>query len=257
MLEINNLSFSYKGRSILEEISFKAENGQFISILGRNGVGKSTLFKCILKILPNYSGQVLIDGEDALNLSVKEIAQRIAYIPQATASTFNYSVEDIVLFGTTSLIKGLRTPGEKEKELVDNALKKVGIYNLKERCFHHLSGGEKQLVIIARALAQNANILLLDEPASALDFGNQMRILSLIRQLSQEGYCVIQTTHDPESAFMFSDKIIALKDGRILSQGIPDEVLTQENINNLYGIDTIATSLYEDKVRVYTPLNYI
>ena len=137
------------------------------------------------------------------------------------------------------------------------SMERMGILPLRQRCFHHLSGGERQLAVIARALAQQAGILLLDEPCSALDFGNQLRILGVARSLAHEGYLVVQSTHDPEKAYMFSDRLIALKGGRIFAQGTPDEVLTENNIRRLYGIDTRLTSIHGDKVRIFTPAGLI
>lgn len=257
MIEVKNLSFSYSGRKILHDISFSAEKGEFISILGANGVGKSTLFKCILGILPGYTGSITIDGEDASSMSVRELAKRVAYIPQMSASAFNYSVEDIVLMGTSSGLRFAGSPGKAEMQRVNEALERTGIDHLRSRCFHQISGGEKQLVIIARALAQQADSLLLDEPSSALDFGNQMLILDMAQKLARDGYTVIQNTHNPEKAYMFSDKIIALKDGTILAQGTPAEVLTADNINSLYGVKVELTSLHDDKVRMFTPQSII
>ena len=253
MLEVKNLSFSYGGRCILDNISLRAEKGQFVSVLGSNGVGKSTLFKCILGVLRDYSGTVTVDGRDTHTMSVRELAQRIAYIPQMSASAFNYSVEDIVLMGTTAGLHSLRSPGKEEKLRAEEAMERIGIAGLRQRCFHHLSGGERQLTVIARALAQQTDILLLDEPASALDFGNQMRILKVAKSLADEGYLVIQSTHDPERAYLFSDRMIALKGGSVFAQGIPAEVLTEENIRQLYGVDTRLTSIFDDRVRVFTP----
>lgn len=253
MLEVKDLSFSYGGRQILDNVCLRAEKGQFVSVLGSNGVGKSTLFKCILGILRDYSGTVTVDGRDTRSMSVRELAQRIAYIPQISASAFNYSVEDIVLMGTTASLHSLHSPGREEKRRAEEAMERMGISELRQRCFHHLSGGERQLTVIARALAQQTDILLLDEPASALDFGNQMRILNEAKSLARDGYLVIQSTHDPERAFMFSDRMIALKDGTVFAQGTPAEVLTAGNIRELYGVDTKLTSIFDDRVRVFTP----
>lgn len=253
MLEVNDLSFSYGNKRILNGVSLSAAGGEFVSVLGGNGVGKSTLFKCILGVLRDYSGTVTVDGRDIRTMSVRELAQRIAYIPQMSASAFNYSVEDIVLMGTTASLHSLRSPGREEKRRAEEAMERMGISDLRQRCFHHLSGGERQLTVIARALAQQTDILLLDEPASALDFGNQIRILNEAKSLARDGYLVIQSTHDPERAFMFSDRMIALKNGEVFAQGVPSDVLTEENIRQLYGVDTKLTSIFDDRVRVFTP----
>lgn len=257
MLEVKDLSFSYGSRPVLKNISLCAGSGQFVSVLGHNGAGKSTLFKCILRLLPNYSGTITVDGRDTRSLSVHQLAQKIAYIPQMSTSAFHYSVENIVLMGTTAALPGLRAPGRKEMHRAEEAMERMGIIALRQRCFHHLSGGERQLTVIARALAQQANILLLDEPDAALDFGNRNRILDGVKKLARDGYLVIRTTHDPESAYMFSDRIIALKDGRIFARGTPAEVLTEEKIRQLYGMNIKQTSLFDDRVRVFTPENIL
>lgn len=253
-IKVENLSFSYGQRKVLDSVSLKAEEGELLSILGPNGVGKSTLFRCMLCLLDGYTGKVYINGEDSSGMSVKSIAEKIAYIPQVTVPAFNYSVEDIVLMGTTAGMKAFATPGKEELSRVDSALERAGIEHLRQRCFHLLSGGEKQLVIIARALAQNARILMLDEPTASLDFGNQMLVLRQARALADEGYTVIQTTHSPEHAYMFSDKITALKNGRVLVSGTPKEVMTSETMSALYGIGVNIESLYEDRVRVCTAI---
>lgn len=252
-VEVKNLSFSYGSIDVLKEISFVAVPGQFLSILGPNGVGKSTLFKCILGLLKDYSGEVLIDGIDAKTLSVTEMAKEIAYIPQSGYPVFNYSVHDIVLMGVTSSLSTLGIPKKQDSARADAALKKIGIFHLRDRCFHHLSGGERQLVMIARALTQQAKVLMLDEPTSSLDFGNQVMVMGEAKELAGEGYTVIATTHNPEQSYMFSDRILALKGGRILCDGSPKEVLDAKLMQELYRVDVSVSSLFEDRVRVCTP----
>lgn len=254
-VEVRNLSFSYGDRPVLHDISFSVGEGEFLSILGSNGVGKSTLFRCVLGLLKSYSGQVLIEGEDARKLSVKELARKVAYIPQSSSPAFNYSVFDIVLMGLTSGLRPFAAPGKKEKERVLWALEKIGIEKLSNRCFHRLSGGERQLVMLARALVQNAPVLMLDEPTASLDFGNKLLVLQQVRALADEGYTVIQTTHNPELSYLFSDRILALQNGHILIEGTPKEVITKENINALYGVNVKVISLLEDRSRVCLPEN--
>ena len=252
-IEVKNLSFSYGDRPVLHDISFSVGKGEFLSILGPNGVGKSTLFRCLLGLLSGYEGQVLVDGVDARRFSPREAAKHIAYIPQSSRSVFNYSVFDIVLMGRTSGLSTFRSPGKKDRELCQWALEKVGIPHLQDRCYHRLSGGEQQLVLIARALVQKAPILMLDEPTANLDFGNQLLVLEQAKSLAREGYTVIQTTHHPEQSYMYSDRILALRKGRVLTEGTPKAVLTEETIRALYGVDVQVVSLYHDSARICIP----
>ncbi len=253
MIRAESLSFSYGSHAVLKNVSFEVEAGEFLSILGSNGVGKSTLFRCILGLLPGYEGEVYLGGKNIRTLSVREMAGLAAYIPQHTSSVYNFSVEDIVLMGATAALSPFRSPGKKEKERAVQAMEKVGIAGLKDRCFHHLSGGEKQLAVLARALVQDARILMLDEPTASLDFANQLHVLTVVRELSREGYTIVQTTHDPEHAYAFSDRILTLKDGEVFRAGRPEEVIVPDVISELYGMDVEISSLYEDKVRVCTP----
>lgn len=252
-IRVENLSFSYGDRQVLRAVSLEAKEGELVSILGANAVGKSTLFKCMLGLKQGWDGDVKIDGRSISSMGPAEISKHIAYIPQSSAPAFNYSVEDIVLMGTAAGQSVFRTPGTEEMQRVDAALKKTGIEHLRTRCFHHLSGGERQLVIIARALAQNARILMPDEPTSALDFGNQLLVLRQLRALADEGYTVIQTTHNPEQSYMFSDRIAAMKDGKIIAFGPPGEILKEEIISEIYGIPVEILKIKDDAARVCLP----
>ena len=256
-IEVKNLSFSYGEKNILENISFSVEKGTFVSVLGPNGAGKSTLFRCILGLLPDYSGEVLINNKNRKRFSVREASKQIAYIPQSSHCVFYYSVLDIVLMGRTSHTAVLRNPGREDERLCLNALERVGIGHLKDHCFHKLSGGEQQLVLIARALAQDAPVLLLDEPTANLDFGNQLLVLKQAKQLAQEGYTVIQTTHNPEQSYLFSDRILALQGGRLIADGKPSEVLTDGLMKQLYHADVKVVSLYEDTARICMPAEFV
>ena len=254
-IEVQNLSFSYGDRPVLHDISFRVEKGEFLSILGPNGVGKSTLFRCVLGLLSGYPGQVLVDGADSRSFTVREAARHFAYIPQSSHPIFNYSVFDIVLMGRTSGLSTFRSPKKQDAELCRWALEKVGIPHLSDRCFHRLSGGEQQLVLIARALVQKAPILMLDEPTASLDFGNQLLVLEQCRNLAREGYPVIQTTHNPEQSYQYSDRILTLQHGRVLAEGTPKEVLTEKTIRALYGVEVDVVSLRDDRARICHPTN--
>ncbi len=253
MVKVENLSFSYGEDEVLRDISFEAKSGELLCILGSNGVGKSTLFRCMLGLLPGYRGEVTVDGTSTKHLSARELARLVAYIPQTTSPAFHYSVEDIVLMGTASSLHPMAVPGKRERELAHSAMEKLGIGHLSHRCFHHLSGGERQLVVIARALTQQSKVLMLDEPTASLDFGNQMKVLTVIRDLAREGYTVIQTTHNPEHTYLFADRVLAMQGGSVLAYGTPREVITPETMGRMYGIDVNVTSLYDDRARVCLP----
>jgi len=220
-------------------------------------VGKSTLFRCILGLLKDYTGKIFLTGKDIKKLSTGEMAKLIAYIPQSHYPSFNYSVFDMVLMGTAVQISSLSSPGKKQIELVNRALDKMGIYHLKERGYMQISGGERQLVLLARALVQEAKILVLDEPTSNLDFGNQIKVMLQIKNLAKEGYTIIQSTHNPDQTFLFSDKIIAMKGGRIIKYGKPDDIISNDLIQSLYDVDVEIQSLYDDKIRVCIPCDAI
>lgn len=252
-IDVRGLSFSYGTRSVLKEISFTAEDGTLLSILGPNGVGKSTLFRCILGLLGGYEGSASINGRDIRGLSARKLARLVAYIPQSHYPAFNYSVFDMVLMGTTAQAGGFRSPGKREISLAEAALERMHVSHLRDRAYLQISGGERQLTLIARALAQETKVLVMDEPTANLDYGNQLLVMKEIRSLAGEGYTVIQSTHSPDQAFLYSDRILALKDGRVAAFGPPHDVLTSELIKSLYGVEVELQSLYEDRLRVLIP----
>lgn len=252
-IEVVNLSFGYGDRPVLDGINFKTQENQLVSILGPNGVGKSTLFNCILGLLKGYAGQVLLNGMDSKNLSIKEMAELVAFIPQSHYPSFNYSVSDIVLMGTTVQVSVFSKPGKKQLKLVEAALERLGISYLRDRGYTQISGGERQLVLMARALVQETRILILDEPTANLDYGNQIRVMTQIKSLAGEGYTIIQSTHNPDQTFLFSDVVMAMKDGKIVAYGLPGDIFTEELIRNLYAAEVKIQSLYEDKIRVCIP----
>jgi len=252
-IEVSNLSFKYTNQIVLDRISFKAGDGQLLSVLGPNGVGKSTLFRCILGLLTGYQGQIVLNGIETKGLDIKEMAKLISYIPQSHYPSFNFSVFDMVLMGTSVQISAFSSPGARQIELVDTALERLGIGHLKKRGYKQISGGEQQLVLLARALVQKAKILILDEPTSNLDFGNQIRVLTKIKSLTREGYTVIQSTHNPDQTFQFSDTVLAMKDGKVLAYGEPATIFTENLIQKLYGVEVDIQSLFSDKVRVSIP----
>lgn len=246
MIEVRELSFSYGTHEVLKNISFTAQNGEFLSVLGANGVGKSTLFSCMLRLLRPCSGTVWVDGEDIAALRTRELARRIAYIPQSHNPVFNYSVFDMALMGAAAQLGSISSPNETHYRQVDAVLEQLGISHLRDRGYAQLSGGERQLTLIARALVQNAKILIMDEPSSSLDYGNRVRVMQTVRELTKQGYAVIQSTHDPDQAYLYSDKILALHEGRILAHGTPQEVLQSSLISKLYGVEVEVCHIKEN-----------
>ena len=247
---IENLRFSYGRHPVLEDVSFSAEYGEFLSVLGPNGAGKSTLFRCILGLLTPSAGSITIDGKPVDAMGASQLARHIAYIPQSHNPVFNFSVLDMVLMGTTAQLNAFEMPKQKHTALALSALERLGISHLKDRGYANLSGGERQLVLIARAMAQQAKVLIMDEPSANLDFGNRIRVMQAVRDLTGDGYAVIQSTHDPDQAYLNSNKILALHGGRILAWGTPEETITESVISKLYGVPVEVCSIRNDAIRV-------
>ncbi|MEF9974316.1 MAG: ABC transporter ATP-binding protein [Clostridia bacterium] len=254
-VDVRNLSFSYGAREVLREISFFVGEGELVSVLGANGAGKSTLFQCMLG-LKRYQGAVLVDGEDARHMDARALSKKIAYIPQVSFPAFHYTVLDMVLMGTSGHMREFAMPGAREREIAREALAQLGLAAFEARDFMRLSGGERQLVLIARALAQRARILLLDEPTANLDYGNQLTVLGKLRALARQGYTVIQSTHNPEQAYAFSTRLVALCGGRLIAQGAP-EILDTPLVQALYGSKVRIESLMADKIRICVPCDDI
>ena len=223
-LTVSHLTFAYpKAPPVLEDVSFTVPAGDFLSVLGANGAGKSTLFRCLLGGLEGYNGAISLDGRDVRTFSRRELAARIAYIPQIHRPTFGYSVLDTALMGLTRHL----------------SLEQLGVAHLAQRNFAALSGGEQQLVLIARALCQQSELLIMDEPTASLDYGNQLRVLEQVRFLSEQGYTVLLSTHDPQHALRFSRRVLALQGGRVAAEGDTRSVLTPDLIRQLYGVESV------------------
>ena len=249
-LTVKDLTYRYAKTAapVLQGVSFSAESGDFLSVLGANGAGKSTLFRCLLGGLTDYTGAIELDGRDVRTLSRRETAEHIAYIPQIHRPTFGYSVLDTTLMGLTRQLSPFRSPTpEMEKQAMD-ALEQMGVAQLAERNFATLSGGEQQLVLIARALAQQTELLIMDEPTSSLDYGNQLRVMQRVRALARQGYTILLSSHNPQQALLFSDRILALHDGVICADGAPEKVITPELLETLYSIKTRLAEAEEGRL---------
>ncbi|MCD4718636.1 MAG: ABC transporter ATP-binding protein [Desulfobacula sp.] len=238
-VEIKNLSFSYTGRQedqIFSNISFDLDPGEIFCLLGPNGSGKSTLLKCIAKLLAPRSGSVLLDSENLNTLSSGKIARKLGFVPQSLVSAFPFTVEDIVIMGRASRIGMISSPCPKDRKHAWTSMERIGVAHLAQRPCNMLSGGEWQLVLIARALTQSPGVLLLDEPTSHLDLGNQIKILEVVDSLSKEGMTIIMASHFPDHAFLNADKVGILRDQSLIALGDPDTVVTEEILAVTYGI---------------------
>jgi len=256
-IEVKNLNFSYGNRQVLHDMNISIPNGTLVNVLGPNGVGKSTLFRCILGLNNRYSGSIVVNGRDMASLSIKQRAREISYIPQSHASIYDYEVLDVVLMSTGTDLGMMRTPGKRHVDRAYEALERIGVTHLAHRAYTQISGGEQQLVLIARALAQNAKTIIMDEPTSSLDYGNTLRVLCCVRQLAKEGLSIVQSTHQPDQAFLYSDKTLVINEGRVFAYGSPKDVITRDLVGAIYGVDVEVNSLYGDKVRVCVPVNEI
>jgi iron complex transport system ATP-binding protein len=251
-LEINNLSFSYAGHPVLKDLKLSLTDGEILSIVGPNGSGKSTLLKCINRILKPQHNTVMVDGRDISKVDLKELSKIIGYVPQSSTSTFPFTVFDVVLMGRRPYIHW--SLSERDNEIVAEMLDFLGIGNLAFRHFNELSGGEQQKVIVARALAQQPKLLLLDEPTSSLDIRHQLEILCILKSLTQsKERSVIVTMHDLNLASRFSDIMLLLKKGEIYAAGSPEKVLTEANIETVYGVKCTVSNSILGKPQI-TPL---
>lgn len=235
MMEVKNVSFHYKGcPEVLKDVSFDVAPGQFLAILGNNGVGKSTLLKCFNHILKPDTGAVLLDGEDLLQQSAREVAKRVAFVSQSVPDT-QMTVHDIVMLGRRPYMQWGFT--EADHNIVHDAMHRLGVEDMRGRFLNQLSGGEKQKVMLARALAQQPKVLLLDEPTSALDIQNQYAVLKMVRSICQTDTIIaVMVIHDLHLALRFCDRFLLLKDGQVYRQG-DRSILDREALKDVYGVD--------------------
>ena len=235
MMQVNNLSYHYKGGpDVLRDVSFDIASGQVLAILGNNGVGKSTLLKCFNHILKPDSGEVLLDGENLLTIPSREVAKRMAFVSQSVPNT-QMTVHDVVMLGRRSYMKWGFT--EADHAIVHDAMDRLGVEAMRGRFLNELSGGEKQKVMLARALAQQPKVLLLDEPTSALDIQNQYHVLRLVRDIChKDQITAILVIHDLNLALRFCDRFLLLKDGQVYRYG-DRSILDSDALRDVYGVD--------------------
>jgi len=240
-LEVKGVRFSYGSVPILKDVCLEVGEGEVVSLVGPNGSGKTTLLKCIGRILKLKKGVILFNGGELGKMGARELARLLGYVPQSSPSSFPLTVLETVLLGRRPHIRWKLS--RKDKEIVLRTLRLMELDNLSLRMFNQLSGGERQKVLIARALAQEPEVLLLDEPTSSLDLRHQLEVLELITDIVREkGLAAIMAIHDLNLASMFSDKIIMLKEGRIYAAGKGEEVLSPENIRQVYGVKVTVSN---------------
>ena len=241
-LEAVDLTCGYHGKPVLEHVSLRVSSGRVTCLLGPNGVGKTTLFKTLLGLLPAISGEVRVDGQARRELSRKHFARKVSYVPQTHEPPFSYPVLDMVLTGCAAQLGPLASPKHADLERAVAVLRELGIEHLANRSYTEISGGEQQMALIARALMQNARILMMDEPTAALDFGNQVAVLQCIKGMAGRGHGIIMTSHNPDHAFLCcSDAILITREGKVIA-GSVDDVVTEENLKLAYGIDVRITT---------------
>lgn len=242
MIHIDKIHYRHPNAAstVLKGISLRARQGQLTTILGPNGSGKSTLFKCIAGLWQPEKGEIAFGEASILNYGHQQRAKLIAVVPQDHEPPFPYSVFDAVLMGRAAHVGMFSSPSKKDRRAAEQAIEDVGIGHLRDKTYTKISGGERQMVLVARALAQEAPAMLFDEPTSHLDFRNQVLVLRKIRQIiAERRVTAVLTIHDPNAAMLFSDSVILINGGRVVAQGPPREVITEESLHAVYGIEVV------------------
>ncbi len=242
ILDVREAGFRYNpARMVFANVSFSLDTEEVLCILGPNGIGKSTLIRCLASLYPLCAGSIRLHGRDIGSLPYRDVARVIGYVPQAHEITFPFPVREFVLMGRAPHLGLFATPAKADYEVADAVIEIVGIGKIAGKPVNEISGGEYQLAMIARALAQEPEVLLLDEPTSHLDFGNQIRVLGIIDRLARDGLSVIMSSHFPDHAFLSSDNVAIMQHGSFMAYGLAEEVITEENLRETYGVDVSIT----------------
>ncbi|MFV0439572.1 MAG: ABC transporter ATP-binding protein [Desulfopila sp.] len=237
LLTVQQASFAYRKKRILDEVTVSFAHGGVIALLGPNGSGKTTLLKIMLGLLAPDDGVVLFEGQPLATIPHRQLARRIAYVPQVHRESFAYTVEDVVLMGRMPYHSFLSTYSPADRDIARGAMAKLEILHLRDRPYTEISGGERQLALIGRSLAQGADLFIMDEPVNGLDYGNQMRLLQRIKELAKDGLTFVMTTHFPDHALMTADRVILLNEGTVVADGPTEQTITPEVLGELYRID--------------------
>jgi iron complex transport system ATP-binding protein len=235
-LQAQDIYFSYGNKPVLRGASLQVKSGQIMALLGGNGQGKSTLLKMMLGLLTPREGSVTLHGKAIHDYSAADLAQHIAYVPQVHAAPFPYTVQDVVMMGRIPANGLMHSTSTTDKDIVAQVIDRMGIAALAQHAYTDISGGQRQLTLIARALAQGATTLILDEPVNGLDYGNQVRLLTDLSSLANEGYTIVMTTHQPEHALLAATHVAILENGDVTMQGPASQIVTAHTISKLYGV---------------------
>lgn len=244
LLAARGLAVGHGRRAVAGNVGFALEEGRVLVLLGPNGGGKTTLLRTLLGLIPPLAGEVLLSGTPIARLARRDVARLLAYVPQASAGGFAYPARDVVAMGRAARLPLLAAPGARDRAAADAALDRLGITHLADRPVTELSGGERQLVLIARALAQEARCLVMDEPTASLDFGNQALVLRQVRALAtRDGLAVLMTTHHPDHALLVADAAMLLHGGRLEGPMPAAALVTPERLRAAYGVEAVVAEV--------------
>lgn len=236
LLAAQHLAFGYQRQALGPPVSFSVQQGEILSLLGPNGSGKTTLFRTLLGVLAPVAGQVTVAGRPLSQWSRIELAKLIGYVPQTHTGLAGFTVSDVVLMGRTARLARFAGPADSDRQIAQQMLERMGAAHLAGRRFSEISGGQRQLVLIARALAQEVSLLVMDEPTASLDFGNQLKTLDAISLLREQGVSILISTHQPEHALQISDRIALLKNGELIALGPARSTATAASLGSLYEV---------------------
>jgi len=236
-LELRHADLGYNRNVILQDVNLSVSSAEIVTLLGPNGAGKTTLFKTIMGFIRPVAGSIAVRGTDIREIPPRELGKLVAYVPQLHKTPFPFKVRDVVLFGRTVHLGLFSSPGKEDRKVADRCLDLLDAAHLAERPFTELSGGERQMVILARALAQEASFIILDEPTANLDYGNQVRVIRKIKELQEQSIGIMLSTHQPDHAFMLGATVLVMKNGSVFQPGKPEDVLTSGMLRTIYGVD--------------------
>lgn len=251
IFELRDVDCGYDANHPVQQyINFKVESGQIVCVLGPNGCGKSTLFKSMMGIIPLLRGTATIDGQDIAKWSPSQLASNMAYVSQAHTPPFPYQVKDVVMLGRLNAVGTHGKPSEHDYLIAEQAMFDMGIYDLRDEVYTDISGGQLQMVMIARALAQQPKMLVFDEPTAALDYGNVVRVIEKVKELAERGYAVVMTTHSPDHAFMCESNVVLLQKSMPMKFGRAVDIITEKNMRQAYGLNVKIVEFVNTKNKI-------